>query len=520
MAVDIARLPWNAGFRSGETPPLPKYPFDAKTEYVHAYIQCRRMLDWPEWSEVTLGAVRPLLLLGLGPALVGFPKGDAGQPVASVSSRTIRDIPPQGLLLSEPGVYTMTNDLEWTPSTPNTAAIVIAANNVTLNMNGHTLRKANGAADCVGVFIGNRTQQLANIRVANATIAGFDTHGVCAVGVDGMELQRVRVTDLRGNDTALTFVNIMVVACTDVTVSNCTVADTRVRGNAYSGMQFRFCAGVIVTGVSISTLHNVSGGCSGLTVFGCRDVQCSSTSIRGLSSGEEVAPQPIGQTCLGVFVMLSVHVRLTKVTVDTIQGSSDDAHGVSIFQSLGFCDVEDCTITNVSTGYGSAAKTGAKCTGVEIMFADKCTVRRTRVADVRAIRPQDKQAAGFTTGGTHDAAFEDCTAEGIRCEGDPTSEGVAFGWAAEPRPIFVKPSTRTHYKRCTAKHADVGFDLFYQQYARVEKCDASVDVRVPIRDKPDDVRIVSCNEASECHPAMTVRVRNLGGHNTVTNVKF
>lgn len=88
----------------------------------------------------------------------------------------------QTVVLDKPGQYCLRADIDFEPLVSATPAIQILANDVTLDLGGHTLRQINTTADAVGVRLGNVAGTLVykNITVKNGSIVTFIGMGVGA----------------------------------------------------------------------------------------------------------------------------------------------------------------------------------------------------------------------------------------------------------------------------------------------------------------------------------------------------
>lgn len=57
----------------------------------------------------------------------------------NISSNNISNIPPEGIIINSPGIYTFTNNIDWNPNSDESTAITINGNNITLDLNGKKL---------------------------------------------------------------------------------------------------------------------------------------------------------------------------------------------------------------------------------------------------------------------------------------------------------------------------------------------------------------------------------------------
>lgn len=496
----LSELPLFAGFSVKPTAKeKSKY-----SEYEKVTQRAKEITTLKEWQESEFQDLQFLLYYAMGSGVNDFPKGDQGKPVQQ-TGYGIAFIPSSGLLLTKPGRYVLQTNVVWDPAADNSAAITIAGDYIHLDFAGFTIQKSQESTrkHTVGILV----LPHATVRLTNGTLHGFDLHGICALGVTDLQMHAMTVTRFTGE------IHIFLVGCKYALVKSCTVTSSTVRSATYSGLQLRFCQHVSIVHLRASNLRNEAGGCCGISVVFSNDIVIRRSKCSNLSTGDDHTKGSPGQTCLGIFMLLSANVYISDCICDGIAGSFDDAHGISVFFCLANIYIDKCSVSRVSTGFGSDKyKSGAKCTGVELMFVHNVQVKDTTVKQVTALNPQDRQAAGFTTAGTTDVVFRHCVAETISCTGP--GAGVAFGWAPDPRPLFVAPSDHTSYEACDAYDADVGFDLFYQNNATITRC-STHDVRLQVVDNVSETRTVSCNEATECATPMTVIIPNKGSYNNV-----
>ena len=104
---------------------------------------------------------------------------------------TLEDFGPdvnQPYIISTPGKYTLSEDIEFNGSDPYTPAILIlpGVNNVTIDLCGHTLSQGNSAILTYGIWIGTGDAPgNNNITIQNGSIINFTA---CAISVFGEEL--------------------------------------------------------------------------------------------------------------------------------------------------------------------------------------------------------------------------------------------------------------------------------------------------------------------------------------------
>src|ERR1700722_17782520 len=83
----------------------------------------------------------------------------------NASEIVITEIPPGGMTISTPGTYVFGNDITWSPS-GNGQAILIEANNVTLDLKNHKLKSKTTTFTTTGIA----ALLSSNLTIQNGTI--------------------------------------------------------------------------------------------------------------------------------------------------------------------------------------------------------------------------------------------------------------------------------------------------------------------------------------------------------------
>ena len=109
--------------------------------------------------------------------------------IASNQAWAITDISACGVI-NKPGSYRVTRDMTHFTSRVSSQCILIEANDVTLDLQGHTIT---GDGSGSGITVSGNTS-LSNIEVRNGTVKSFET-GVYMLEVKGAHIERMRVHD-------------------------------------------------------------------------------------------------------------------------------------------------------------------------------------------------------------------------------------------------------------------------------------------------------------------------------------
>jgi hypothetical protein len=201
--------------------------------------------------------------------------------------------------------------------------------------------------------------------------------------------------------------------------------------------------------------------------------------------------------------------------------------------SIFICDeavINKCQVTNVLDGAGPA-QIGAKATGIEV-YASNVKVSECYVNNISAINPEDKQATGFSCALCTNVEFIKCTAENVNVYDENGNQnsclgyGTGFGWAPDPRPEFIGAATHVHYKHCTAKDCQVGFDAWYHIDSVWEHIH-SINNGISVLNMIPSQRTYTCDACSECgcqqtgcYPSPhTVTLDNIASNNKFLHVK-
>lgn len=111
-----------------------------------------------------------------------------------------KDVNPKGLIIDEPGVYPLCEDIVFSPNnhgTKSLAAITIAANNVTLLLNGKTLSQGPATpggqrrVQTNGIFIAPGVD--ATIIEGSGRIEDFTRLGIYSSGVSNLNISKIKV---------------------------------------------------------------------------------------------------------------------------------------------------------------------------------------------------------------------------------------------------------------------------------------------------------------------------------------
>ena len=211
-----------------------------------------------------------------------------------------------------PGSYRLTNDVLWGSINPfATAPLVLAGNNISLDLQGHTLGAGESAllpANATGLKL---TAPATGVTVSNGTIDGFRDYGVRVDLVQGAVFSDLTIRNIGTNspgqaDTPLP-AGFYATLSSDITLSNVTV----------SNVSAAFFTNGIIAGVAAEL-------CSNFTFLNTDPSSARITDIRG-----RFAPNPDeanvnsatnASDVFGFYSMLSTGTVCSNLTVGSIHG--------------------------------------------------------------------------------------------------------------------------------------------------------------------------------------------------------
>ncbi len=170
-------------------------------------------------------------------------------------------------IISQPGSYY----LSASPAYQTKNGIVITAHDVTLDLNGFTVRAPGTASNFSGVSLNGGNGTVKNVRLLNGTVAGWGSIGVSFTqGVNG-EVRNVQITECLSTGM---FVG------DRFTVTNCVA-----RGNSSNGGGISVGANCVVAGCVAEGNSNVGFGAGTGVVF--TDCVATANGAAGFNAGDQ-----------------------------------------------------------------------------------------------------------------------------------------------------------------------------------------------------------------------------------------
>lgn len=438
-----------------------------------------------------------------------------GNPVEQTSS-TITQIPPQGIMITQAGTYTLHNDIAWQAGA--NAAITITANNVVLDLNGFTLNAV--VQDNSQLISGIVIQDATSVSIRNGFLTDMCFYGIRAEHVADLNISDMIISGLVFNNLNIRNAcpsGIHINHAIGVSLSSCSVQYMYVTADSSAGVQLLNTIDAIVESCHVQHMVNHDGSVQGFSYIGCIDVSTSNCSADQLQSHFHSNIRASGHTVLGFIPIFCLDLKYESCSASNITGCSDDCHGMSVFLN-----------TRVSVNYFKGSyvtdgvtptHTGAKATGLEV-YGTHVELSNCSVKHIKAINPQDKQSTGISVWGAN-ISVKNCSASDvIVCDengdtNDSLGYGTGFGWAPDPRSLFCNTgANNVIYTDCTAANCQVGFDTWFHTNSHwntpaYTNCTTNILVQ-----SDTTTRTISANPASECNPPLTTTLTNIANNNT------
>jgi hypothetical protein len=451
------------------------------------------------------------------------------------TSPNISSIPPQGIIITQPGQYQLTADVSWSPapSTIPCAAIIILASNVVLNLNGHTLTVNAPASPSgqqyngISIGISDLNLTICNaVTLQNGTINGATYYGVSAAQTTNLQLSSLTVGSMSYTETTkadLTACGIFIDSADAFNIQNCIVQKMEVTAPSCAGIQIISSTNGNVSGCTMQHFRNQDGGVQGFSYLESSNITTNGCSAQDFRSHYKGLTQTTGHTVIGYVPIFCTGLEYNNCSAIDMIGCCDDCHGMSVFLDS-FVEVNNFTATNVTDG-DCSANTGAKATGLEV-YGDFITINNCTSTNITAIVPQDLQSAGFSAWGNN-ITFNNCVATGVKvvdAKRNPNTAlgyGTGFGWAPDPRPEFkAQAANMVQYNNCNASDCQLGFDTWYHTNSQWNNVMAQ-GCPIFILAQPDaTTRTLSmdkCSESPNGQP-QKITISNLAYNNTYPQI--
>lgn len=408
------------------------------------------------------------------------------------------------LIIDAPGYYYFTENIRWSPNhCPNSAAIVIVADNVTLDLKGYQLSAM--YADTNRQYTGISILASNNVTIKNGTISGMTYYGIEAeisknITIENVTVSNMKYYNVNKMDTLVTPCGIILSGVNTFSVKN-----TKVRSLSTTSSS---CAGIQIVGSkngtflydTITSLKNYDGSVQGFSYIDSDSIKTSYCHSSSFQSYYQGLTSTMGHTVLGFIPSMCHYLNYESCSAVNMIGCCDDCHGMSIFLDSAVT-INNFTAKNIVDG-PYPYNTGAKATGLEV-YGYNITVTNSTVDSIIATVPQDLQSTGFSAWG-NSITFNNCTAKNVVVKapnGMPDTKygyGTGFGWAPDPRTEFdTVTANNVTYSNCMAVNCQLGFDTWYYTNStwnnnRVQNCTIPMLI-----EPPTTQRVLYMNKCSE-----------------------
>lgn len=410
----------------------------------------------------------------------------------------------QQIIINSPGYYYFTENVKWNPShCPNQVAIMIIADNVTLDLRGFSLeaKYADSTRDFTGIYV----VMSKNVVIKNGTISGMTFFGVNSelsqnITLNDLTIKDMNYYNLTKNDSLITPCGIMMSGINTFAINNCHVQNIHTTSSSCAGLQIIESKNGVLLNDTISGLTNYDGSVQGFSYIKSDSIEtrnCHSTSFQSFYQG---LTSTLGHTVLGFIPSLCQNLNFESCSAEDMIGSCDDCHGMSIFLNNSVT-INRFSAKRVIDGT-PPYRTGAKATGLEI-YGENITVTNCTVDSIIAIVPQDLQSTGFSAWGNN-ITFQNCIAKNVivqnQTQQPDTSKGfgTGFGWAPDPRTEFdTVTANQVLYQNCQAINCQLGFDTWYHTNSTWEN-NSTQNCELPILVESNSAtRVLTMNKCSE-----------------------
>jgi hypothetical protein len=436
---------------------------------------------------------------------------------------TISGIPPEGILITTPGEYQFADNISWNPTTP-CSAITIQADGVVLDLKGFTLsvnapppNPPNPAPQYNGISVESSN----DVIIQNGTVKGVSYYGLNVSKATGLSISNMIISNIRYVETTiqdLTPCGIFIDSSDVFSVQNCTVQDISVTAPSCAGIQIIESTHGRVTDCVMNNFLNNDGGVQGFSYLLCSEILTQSCTSENFQSHYQGLTKTTGHTVIGYVPIFCDKLEYNDCSATGMTGCCDDCHGMSVFLDSKV-EVNNFSAKNVTDGV-APVNTGAKATGLEV-YGIEVLIKNCTVENIKAIRPQNLQSAGFSAWGTL-INFINCTASNVKVLDEnkqPNTAfgyGTGFGWAPDPRfefryigALFVK------YDNCKSTDCQVGFDTWNHIDSLWENVDTQccpIPILVQSKGTSRTLSMDNCSESPSGKPE-TITIENMAKGN-------
>lgn len=197
--------------------------------------------------------------------------------LASTISFILNGMNTSPIIINTPGLFSLVGPLDFGLTAPNQACIIVASNDVTIDLNGFSIRQVSGfeQPNTEGILINPGMQ---NITIQNGVITHMTNYGIQILDdSNSIYLTNLVINDVQNagiiadsNDTGTGITNIFLDNVTTESISN-------LDGNPTYGILLKFVNSAnILNNSLIHNIYTTTGNCYGLKLKHCTSVSVDS----------------------------------------------------------------------------------------------------------------------------------------------------------------------------------------------------------------------------------------------------
>ncbi len=373
-----------------------------------------------------------------------------------------KDITPNGLIIDQPGVYCLAENVLFAPLVADTPAITIASDDVVLHLNGHTIRKALGAVTGInGIEVAGRS----NVSIDGGSVLDFNLWGIqinegsSYVNLSQLNLLRNGAESTFGGGIALfseignaahdiildhvnasdnIWVGLLIAGGDKVTIRNCIFNNNK--GTVLPVVGDSTWGALITTLVTVSTCSNIDF--------------IDSEASGNTGTGGAIGFEPVSIPVFGLPFIENVNF------VRCVANSNKGGGGTGLQEGEGFvfAGSRNCVVDNcIAQGNGSLATGPSGTAGRDASIGFGVTFAGENISFINCLAQGNAGdgdvSAGFRASRSRNITFTNCTASG---NNNNAVGGEAWGFTTDTNignpTAFDEPVNRSFiFDSCVAE---------------------------------------------------------------------
>ena len=259
-----------------------------------------------------------------------------------------------------PGSYSLTNDVLWGSENPfATAPLVLAGNNISLDLGGDAIVGFPASFTDAGLVVGDGSTTYTGLVISNGMIDGFSEYGVFVEEVQGVSFSALQILNIGGIVTATSPLPSPLPAGFYAMLSENIALSNVVVSNVTSGVNSSLVAGVAA--FACSNFTKVNGTISGVYGLGAPVLQtnnavfgflaaespgtvCSNLTVNSISAFRYY------KDVTGIAMLGSSHSHVYTSSVTGITNDGGTAQGINGGLGTVHMTVENTSVSHIRTG--------------------------------------------------------------------------------------------------------------------------------------------------------------------------